>query len=186
MQTFADIADRLVCVECGRHTVTPRGRRQWACMTCGAHGGCERLFGGRLPPWTDWGTHPLAAKMAEPTERWPKLVWKMLGTGELIDGAVPFMPPSRAVLAEFLDGAWRECGFTPIKAGDARPVWPPGPWSPDVAAGDLTVKNAEYRPESGETVIHGKHTDHGTILVPLTETEKSVQRAVAQSWRSRR
>lgn len=38
----------------------------------------------------------------------PKLVWKNIETGELTDGAVPFLPVTRAVWAIVLDGKLME------------------------------------------------------------------------------
>jgi hypothetical protein len=37
-----------------------------------------------------------------------KLVWKNIETGELIDGAVPFLPVTRAVHAIYTDGKLKE------------------------------------------------------------------------------
>jgi len=47
----------------------------------------------------------------------PKLVWKVVETGELIDGAVPFIPATRATWAITVDGKLVEL---------SREDWPDG------------------------------------------------------------
>ena len=46
----------------------------------------------------------------------PKLMWKEVETGRLIDGAVPFVPVTRAVWAvKSDDGRWREISESEVE-----------------------------------------------------------------------